>query len=61
MALSDYIDSVFLPVRKTRRNHSTSRRKRSPKQTRPFNIIVDQMPARAGIDCFNKLIDIAKQ
>jgi ABC-2 type transport system permease protein len=57
MVLADYIDvGVFVG----KKNHETPlymKREKFTGERRTFTIIVDQQPARAGIDPYNKLID----
>ncbi len=49
--------SASSTARKTRRSHSIYKKSGITQPTQTFEIVVDQMPTRAGIDPYNKLID----
>ena len=57
MALNDYIDIGVFTGKKDEEKPLYLKKERISQENRTFEIVVDQMPTRAGIDPYNKLID----
>jgi ABC-2 type transport system permease protein len=57
MALNDYIDIGVFTGKKDEEKPLYFKKERISQENRTFEIVVDQMPTRAGIDPYNKLID----
>ena len=57
MALNDYIDIGVFTGKKDEEKPLYLKKERISQENRTFEIVVDQMPMRAGIDPYNKLID----
>ena len=57
MPLNDYIDIGVFTGKKDEEKPLYLKKERLTQATQTFEIIVDQMPTRAGIDPYNKLID----
>lgn len=57
MALSDYIDIGVFTGKKDEEKPLYLRKEKITQANQTFEIVVDQMPTRAGIDPYNKLID----
>ena len=57
MALSDYIDIGVFTGKKDEEKPLYLKKERISQESQTFEIVVDQMPTRAGIDPYNKLID----
>jgi hypothetical protein len=57
MALSDYIDIGVFTGKKDEEKPLYLKKKKITQANQTFEIVVDQMPTRAGIDPYNKLID----
>ncbi len=57
MALSDYIDIGVFTGKKDEEKPRYITKEKITQANQTFEIIVDQMPTRAGIDPYNKLID----
>jgi ABC-2 type transport system permease protein len=57
MALSDYIDIGVFTGKKDEEKPLYLKKEKITQANQTFEIVVDQMPTRAGIDPFNKLID----
>ena len=57
MALSDYIDIGVFTGKKDEEKPLYITKEKITQANQTFEIVVDQMPTRAGIDPYNKLID----
>jgi ABC-type transport system involved in multi-copper enzyme maturation permease subunit len=57
MALNDYIDIGVFTGKKDEEKPLYLKKERISQESQTFEIVVDQMPTRAGIDPYNKLID----
>jgi hypothetical protein len=57
MALSDYIDIGVFTGKKDEEKPLYLKKEKITEANQVFEIVVDQMPTRAGIDPYNKLID----
>ena len=57
MALSDYIDIGVFAGKKDEEKPLDLKKEKITQANQTFEIVVDQMPTRAGIDPYNKLID----
>ncbi len=57
MALNDYIDIGVFIGKKDEEKPLYLKKEKITQANQTFEIIVDQMPTRAGIDPYNKLID----
>ncbi len=57
MALSDYIDIGVFTGKKDEEKPLYLKKEKITQANQIFEIVVDQMPTRAGIDPYNKLID----
>jgi hypothetical protein len=57
MALNDYIDIGVFTGKKDEEKPLYLKKERISQENQTFEIVVDQMPTRAGIDPYNKLID----
>jgi hypothetical protein len=57
MALNDYIDIGVFIGKKGEEKPLYLKKEKITQANQTFEIVVDQMPARAGIDPYNKLID----
>jgi ABC-2 type transport system permease protein len=57
MALSDYIDIGVFSGKKDEEKPLYLKKEKITQANQSFEIVVDQMPTRAGIDPYNKLID----
>jgi hypothetical protein len=57
MALNDYIDIGVFTGKKDEEKPLYLKKEKITEANRVFEIVVDQMPTRAGIDPYNKLID----
>jgi hypothetical protein len=57
MALNDYIDIGVFSGKKDEEKPLYLKKEKITQANQTFEIVVDQMPARAGIDPYNKLID----
>jgi hypothetical protein len=57
MALNDYIDIGVFSGKKDHEQPLSLKKEKITQQKQTFEIVVDQMPTRAGIDPYNKLID----
>jgi len=57
MALSDYIDIGVFTGKKDEEKPLYLKKEKITQANQTFEIVVDQMPTRAGIDPYNKLID----
>jgi len=57
MPLNDFIDIGLFTGKKITGTVLHSKKEKLPRQKQTFEILLDQMPARAGIDPQNKLID----
>ncbi len=59
MALNDYIDIGVFTGKKDHEKSLYLKKEKITQEKQTFEIVVDQMPTRAGIDPLNKLIDRA--
>jgi protein-disulfide isomerase-like protein with CxxC motif len=57
MTLNDYIDIGIFTGKKDEEKPLYLKKERITQANQTFEILVDQMPSRAGIDPYNKLID----
>jgi ABC-2 type transport system permease protein len=57
MALNDYIDIGVFSGKKDEEKPLSLKKEKITQANQTFEIVVDQMPTRAGIDPYNKLID----
>jgi hypothetical protein len=57
MVLNDYIDIGVFTGKKDEEKPLYLKKEKISQENRTFEIVVDQMPTRAGIDPYNKLID----
>jgi hypothetical protein len=57
MTLNDYIDIGVFVGKKDEEKPLYLKKERISQTSQTFEIVVDQMPTRAGIDPYNKLID----
>ena len=57
MALNDYIDIGVFAGKKDEEKPLYLKKEKITQATQIFEIVVDQIPTRAGIDPYNKLID----
>ena len=57
MALNDYIDIGVFTGKKDEEKPLYLKKERISQENQTFEIVVDQMPTRAGVDPYNKLID----
>ena len=57
MALSDYIDIGVFTGKRDEEKPLYLKKEKITQANQTFEIVVDQMPTRAGIDPYNKLID----
>jgi hypothetical protein len=57
MTLNDYIDIGVFSGKKDEEKSLYLKKERITQANQTFEIIVDQLPTRAGIDPYNKLID----
>jgi hypothetical protein len=57
MTLSDYIDIGVFVGKKDEEKPLYLKKERISHASQTFEIVLDQMPTRAGIDPYNKLID----
>ena len=57
MALNDYIDIGVFIGKKDEEKPLYLKKEKISRENQTFEIVVDQMPTRAGIDPYNKLID----
>jgi len=57
MTLNDYIDIGVFIGKKDEERPLYLKREKITQASQTFEVIVDQMPTRAGIDPYNKLID----
>lgn len=57
MTLNDYIDIGVFIGKKDEEKPLYLKKEKITQASQTFDIIVDQMPTRAGIDPYNKLID----
>ena len=57
MALSDYIDIGVFTGKKDEEKPLYLKKEKITQTNQTFEIVVDQMPTRPGIDPYNKLID----
>ena len=57
MALNDYIDIGVFTGKKDEEKPLYLKKEKITEANHVFEIVVDQMPTRAGIDPYNKLID----
>jgi ABC-2 type transport system permease protein len=57
MTMSDYIDIGVFNGKKGHENQLYLKREKLTQEKQTFEIVVDQVPTRAGIDPYNKLID----
>jgi ABC-2 type transport system permease protein len=57
MPLNDYIDIGVFTGKKDHEQPLYLQKQKITQEKQTFEIIVDQMPTRAGIDPYNKLID----
>jgi ABC-2 type transport system permease protein len=57
MSLSDFIDIGVFTGKKDHEQPLSLKKEKITQEKQTFEIVVDQMPTRAGIDPYNKLID----
>jgi hypothetical protein len=57
MALNDYIDVGVFAGKKDEEVPLSLKKEKLTQEHSTFEIIVDKMPTRAGIDPYNKLVD----
>ena len=57
MTMADYIDIGVFTGKKDQEKPLYLKKEKITQANRTFEIVVDQMPTRAGIDPYNKLID----
>ena len=57
MPLADYIDIGVFSGKKEHEKQLYLKREKITQQKQTFAIVVDELPTRAGIDPYNKLID----
>jgi ABC-2 type transport system permease protein len=57
MALNDYIDIGVFTGKKEKEKPLHLKKEKTGHASQVFGVIIDQMPTRAGIDSYNKLID----
>ena len=57
MPLNDYIDIGVFTGKKDHEQPLSLKKEKITQEKQTFEIVVDQMPTRAGIDPYNKLID----
>jgi ABC-2 type transport system permease protein len=57
MPLNDYIDIGVFSGKKDHEKPLYLKRERLTQEKQTFSVVVDQMPTRAGIDPYNKLVD----
>ena len=57
MTLNDYIDIGVFTGKKDEERPLYLKKEKLTQGNQSFEIVVDQMPTRAGIDPYNKLID----
>jgi hypothetical protein len=57
MPLNDYIDIGVFTGKRDEEKPLYLKKEKITQENQAFEIVVDQMPKRAGIDPYNKLID----
>ena len=57
MALNDYIDIGVFSGKRGQEKQLYLQREKMANEKQTYDIIVDELPTRAGIDPYNKLID----